>query len=511
VKHHWAILIVLVMTVATFAPTGRFGFLDWDDVDLVAENPLLHQPDAAALKAFWTRPQIGLYTPMAYSLWWVIAKCGLRSGCFHSLNIALHLLAALAVYALLLQLGNGTGRHTAAALGAAVFALHPLQVEAVAWISGMNNLLAGLFGLASIALYLRSVSKKSSASFWLATALFGLALLSKPTAVVVPLVAMVLDWGIKGRTVRQVASNLWLWIVMAAVMGVVAHSVQPANLIPAIPVTSRLLVAVDSVGFYLTKIFVPMNLTVDYGRMPGHIAALGWTWLAMLALAIGAMAIFLPQRWAAIVVLFVAAALPTLGLMAFDFQRYSTVADRYVYLAMLAPAIFVWALVRNWPRTAALVGLAVILMAVGSEIQLQYWQNDVSLFQRNLVINPQSLAANQVLGFAAARAGDRQTAMQFDLAGLAHHSEDPVLNFAIGNLLLTADPATAAQRYVIAIRGLPKEARFHNNYGVALAELGRKPEAAHAFRTAIELAPGWQDPINNLKKATADAPSGQRN
>ena len=115
-----------------------------------------------------------------------------------------------------------------------------------------------------------------------------------------------------------------------------------------------------------------------------------------------------------------------------------------------------------------------------------------------------------VLGFAAARMGDRQRAMQFDLAGLANHPDDPMLNFAIGNILLTADPAAAAQRYAIAIRGLPAEAKFRNNYGVALVKLGHKMEAAEAFRAAIELAPGWQDPINNLKKATVDAPDGPR-
>lgn len=271
------LLLVLVITAGVYSPVLRYGFLDWDDTDLVMQNPGLQTPNAAALLNFWKHPYLGLYTPMAYTLWMGVAKLGMVSCRFHAINLLLHLLVTTAVYAVLRELN---GRQWAAAWGAAIFGLHPLQVEPVAWISGMNNLLAGDFSLIAIWLYLRWAHGRSGKiGYAMALLAFTAALLSKPIAVSAAGMIVVLDRGMLHRSWRSVIGGAWPWWVLATASAVMARVVQTAETIEKVLPVQRLIISADSIGFYVIKLVAPWGLTVDYGRTPRWVLMHGRCWL----------------------------------------------------------------------------------------------------------------------------------------------------------------------------------------------------------------------------------------
>src|SRR5829696_6553380 len=194
-----AALVLVAATLLAFYPVVTFDFVSWDDYETVARNPRLAPPTPASLATFWTRPHMNLYTPVTYTVWAVLANAApqrptppvnstLNPRLFHALNLALHAAAALVVFAVLLDVFETT---PAALGGAMLFALHPVQVEPVAWVSGAKDLLCGLLSIVALWQYLQYVRMRRAdaepsapAERWracgFATLALVLALLSKP-------------------------------------------------------------------------------------------------------------------------------------------------------------------------------------------------------------------------------------------------------------------------------------------------------------------------------------------
>src|SRR6478672_1422040 len=192
----WLGAIVFIAAVVTMGRMSRYDFTDWDDRYTIATNPLLNPPTLRTLGHYWTHGQYGLFIPGTYTVWTVLAKLAwidvpddrgyrLNPWLFHSTSILFHALAAVVVYALLRRMKLPD---VAACLGALLFAVHPVQVESVGWISGMKDVLCGLFSLIALWQYVASVQAESKRTFWLhftlATVSFAWALLCKPAAVV---------------------------------------------------------------------------------------------------------------------------------------------------------------------------------------------------------------------------------------------------------------------------------------------------------------------------------------
>src|SRR5438093_1736288 len=156
-----AVILIVLVGAAAFGRVAKFEFLSWDDYQTVAGNPQLNPPTSRSIASFWTHPQVDLYIPVTYTVWAFAANAAavpqppppnppatgwaLDARVFHTLNLALHLAAACIVFLLLRDLLGGAGSADLAAVaGALLFALHPVQVEPVAWISGMKDVLMGL-------------------------------------------------------------------------------------------------------------------------------------------------------------------------------------------------------------------------------------------------------------------------------------------------------------------------------------------------------------------------------
>jgi protein O-mannosyl-transferase len=546
-----AIILIILIGAAALGRVAKFDFVNFDDYETVSENPQLRPPTSRSFKDFWTRPQMDLYIPVTYTLWAFVADgavktealdpknpsgaplvASLDARVFHTLNLALHLAAGAIVFLLLRDLSGSP--HSAAVIvpransakdlgalaGAILFVIHPVQVEPVAWVSGMKDVLMGLLALAAIWQYVRLARDDASNSlvppgeWWgrylLASVLFALAMLSKPTAIVTPLIAIVLDRVMIGRSWRKVLSWTWPWFVMAAPIAVITKLAQPAPAAhaDAPAIWLRPLIAADAIAFYLYKLVFPAQLAFDYGRRPAVVIQHGWiwrTWVAPAAIA-GVLIVFRKRFRAGIAggLLFVVALLPLLGLVPFDFQSYSTVADHYLYLAMLGPAlVLAWVVSRRENTFALLAVTAVVLLALGVRTfdQTPHWKNSAALNRRALEVNPQSFAAYYGLAGVAMEAKDYGQAAE--LCRLAIQ-----LNPAYARAYLTRADAfrlagniTAAMAdYRKTVELLPDNAPALNNLGSLLAERGKVIEGIELTVRAVKADPDLLDARLNLAR-----------
>lgn len=476
---------------------GVFGslltadFLRWDDSQLIVHNPVVTQ---GLFHVIWSDPLDGLYIPVTYSLWATLwsASPG-HPWLFHAANIAIHAVNAVLVLRIGLALIGPMAPHGmfAALLGAAVFALHPLQVETVAWITCGRDLLAAAFTLGALAIL---VAGDSTPRLVAATGLFVLALLAKPTVAVAPL-ALAVILHTAGLGTRRRLATLVLWIAPAAAAVLVNKAIQQqAAELRRItsPFVQRLWIACDSLAFYAEKLVCPYPLAADYGRTPARALATFPTplGLAVLVAAAGSATQALVRGRQLVSGLVVAAlifVMPTLGVVPFQAQGISTVADRYAYLAM---ACIGWlcAVVAAALRPALLIpAFAAVCLLTGMSIcRLPVWQANESFFTDMVAKNPASL------GGLSSLAVERRMQHRFDEAEALYRTAlrlEPLDVHAIAGLIeigMTRGKFAEAAAEFLPI--LDDRALLAHN------ELDAMP-LAHAYRLAARLcwhARDWQ-------------------
>lgn len=427
----WMAITALVVLV--FAQVMTFEFVNWDDLNHLS-HPDMTEASWDHFFGLWRRSYYNFYIPVAYSVWFLVGAVeGLLAGRpgqmvfdpshFHGLNLVLHLLNAGLVFAflrkiLLLQKRSDDIVRWGSFFGAAVFAIHPLQVETVAWVSGLRDLLACTFSLLTLHLMLPSEMgrERSIGSLISATCMFSLALLSKPSAIVVPIAFFLVDYAWlrkqrQGRTNWRVAPLIILAIVFAGLTAWLQSSAD-MDFIP--PLWSGPFIALDTMGFYALKLVAPWPLIPDYGRNPKYLIETGqiyWTWLVT---ALGFAVLLYQLRKSQIlfaVLMVLIALLPTSGLLAFRFQDVSTVADHYLYF----PMVFIVLAGALWMGSAKLGRVAAVLFilscAAYSLMQTQHWKNSEFLSTWELAENPQSFSFLNSRADFYARSGDCQTAL----------------------------------------------------------------------------------------------------
>jgi tetratricopeptide (TPR) repeat protein len=500
-------LLLIVVTLAIFSPIRNHEFV-WDDRSNVTENPYLRQATGANVLSFWQRPYQQLYIPLTYTVWAGIAALAgnpaadprnrLDAGPFHMVNLILHMLSALVVFVILRRL---TGHEWAAGAGALLFGLHPLQVEAVSWVTGMKDLLCGLLSLVALWQYLVFVAllgaegqkKGWGFHYGLATCAFVLALLAKPAAVAVPVVAWVLDCGLLKRSWRQSAKSLGGWVVLAIVFIGVTMAAQPIVQVEFIPsLWARLLIAADALAFYLYKLILPIGLSVDYGRTPAVVLERGWayyTWLVPVGLAALLWAWRNRARYfITAAAVFVAGLLPVLGLIPFGFQQISTVADRYVYLSMLGPALALAWTLSKWTSKVTMAVFSIVLAALAalSAVQARFWHDDVTLSRHALELNAKSWLAHYYAGIGSARTGAVDDAVRHFTAALAIKPGYLDAHLGLGNVLAMKgrlDEAIEHYQKVLPAESRGAEAYF--NLGNAFAKANRLSEAVDQYEKSL--------------------------
>jgi hypothetical protein len=524
--------LLAFITLLVFCPVLHHRFIEsWDDGTAILLNRDYNPPHLRNLVHYWTQPPgIDLfYVPITYSLWGLLAFVSRGSAppglpfnpaFYYAVNLISHVLSSVLVYLILRQL---ISRKWPAWFGAALFALHPIQVEAVAWAWTAYTPLSAMFGFFAIWQYLifserrvASGASETSPPVWahyvVATLAFALALLTKPTVATIPFMIATIELGLRGRKLRDLAVPLSIWLVMAGVVTLINFNssrtatifVPDAMLLPMVPL--------DAIAFYLGKLLVPIHLVMDYGRTPYSIAgkpAIHFTCLITVALFAGTW--LLRRHWPWLLVafaLFVFGLLPASGIVPFTFQHYSTVADRYVYLAMLGPALAAAFLISRFPTKYVMTIAAAILFLLGgmSVAQLRHWQDDWHLAAYTFEVNPKSMAAAGTFEYLFTTKG---------------HSDSPdhplpaprMCSLSQRELLRVGDLLDeyhyyflAAGCYRQALQKGPTTAKIYGRLGMILDRDGEPLEAKRACQQSLAIDPNEVDAKQTLEKIAKEVP-----
>jgi protein O-mannosyl-transferase len=410
---------VLVITLLVFSRLIKCDFTWWDDNGTIHHNPQLNSPGF-----YWTavgaKAPMQLYIPLTFTFWSGISRLAelphpdvdgimLNAHVFHAANVMLHGITAVLVFELLVNLIRNP---LAAAAGAMLFALHPVQVEPVGWISGTKDVLYGLFSVAALLEYVRFALKGGKWHYLAGILLFVMAMLSKPTAIVVPLMAATIDLFLLKRSRRNVLFSLLPWFCLMIPCAISTMLAQPTTLLTPLPGWMSPAIAADAVAFYLYKLAIPIRMCVDYGRRPPVVLSHGWiyyTWL--LPIVVFAILFSTRRRWpigVTAALLFVLPLAPVLGLKPFMFQEISTTADHYLYLAMLGPALLAAWIIDGYPNRIV-GGIAIIALVILTVLTVRLepvWQNTRTLFEHAMRVNPDSFEACDMLGYIHERNAD---------------------------------------------------------------------------------------------------------
>ena len=520
-------IALTLITLITFRPLFHAQFAEWDDRSNLSGNQELMNRSGQGLAYFWAHPYLQLYIPVTYTAWWILviaqpAQDGaLDPAPFHIANVLVHAATVLIIFAILRLLVTN---NWAAAAGALIFAIHPLQVEAVGWVSGLKDLLAGFFGFAAIWCYLIHIYRPRlpqlrrgrSLHFAIATLALVIAMLSKPGAMVIPFIAMAIAILSLRRPIGRTLVELSVWLCIAAAAAIVARVVQPASDTRVqIPIWARPLVVGDSAAFYLAKLFLPIQLEVDYGRNLHDLLyqfphAGYWAWF--FPVIVFTTIWFCRRRWPFLLpaaAIFVAGLSPILGLASFSYQSYSTVADHYVYPAMLGPALAVAGLLASVRRTALAASIFLpisFLLCVLSFQQAGTWISDSTIFTHMFQVSPHNWLARNHLWLVAMSSHNYSEAEAQARAFIKEYPDHALAYFDLGESLVYQNRRTeAADAYRAEIRVDPNQPSAYNDLAALYAEDGRFDLAIPLYERALQLNPDYNDAQIGLARARREA------
>ncbi len=545
-----AAVLVALLAMVVYAPVVGYDLTNFDDDVYVTANPTVASGlSAGGIRWAVTTFHAGFWIPVTWlSLMADASVFGMRPGGFHLTNLLLHAANAALVFIILAELA---GRRGAALVAASIFAVHPLHVESVAWVTERKDVLSLCLLLVSLAVWRRWLARPMAAAYLGSLGCFAASLAAKPMAVAWPALLLVLDYWPLGRLRRKE----WLrrvvekvpFAALAAVFGLVTiygHRLQQAMApLESLTLLSRLATAIDGLGWYPRKLFWPEGLAVLYRLPPGGAPA----WRVLVTAALLGLALILAWRcrrrkpWLAVGFgWYLAAVLPVSGLLQAGIQ---STADRFAYLPLLGLYLaLVWEVAgRRLP--AAPLGIAAALavagLAVGARVQLAHWRDSESLFRRVLAIDQSSVVAHVNLGRALIDKGRTEEGMSHYRRALAIDPSDAEGRLNLANALarsgrgaeaveeyralLSRDPdhrralfslalleagsgehAAALSRFDRLILLEPGFAEAHYQRGVLLALTGNFAGARDALATSVSLAPAFGPARYNLGVVLAE-------
>lgn len=480
-------VLLVCLTVAAYAPALR-GNLLWDDDAHVTKQALrsLH----GLWRIWFESGATQQYYPLLHSAFWIEHRFwGDAVLGYHLLNVTLHAAAACLVVLIMRQL-----RLPGAWLGGFIFALHPVCVEAVAWISEQKSTLSGVFYLSAALIYLRYDADRRESRYWLAFGLFVLALLTKSVTATLPAALLIVFWWQRGRLDwKRDVSPLIPWFVFGACAGLFTARIERIQIGAngpefALTPLQHVLLAGRVLWFYASKLVWPSNLIFIYPHWTID-PRVAWQYLFPAGAIFVALALlFLARRHRgplAAFLFFSGTLFPVLGFLNVYPFRFSYVADHFQYLASLgvivpAAAVISTAVQRvssaRAAQVASIAGLAALLAILTSRQSIMYKDSE-TLFRTTLARNPNSWMAHNNLGFA-----------------------------------LLGDPSRAAESVAHlqeALRLNPRSAEAHNNLGLQMAQTRHFPEAIAQFKEAIRIEPGMAVAHYNLATALSATPGDE--
>jgi protein O-mannosyl-transferase len=529
-------LWLALVTRLVYEPVFHAQFIGFDDPNYVTANPhVLSGITLANLRWAFVTTHTGNWHPVTWiSLMLDSQFFGPRPGAFHAVNLLLHVANTLLLF---LWLHHATGAKWRGALVAALFALHPLHVESVAWISERKDVLSTLFWMLALLGYTDYAKTGRVSRYFIALLLFGIGLMAKPMLVSLPCVLLLLDhWPLRRfaehRTFRLFIEKLpflALSIASSAVTLLVARE-QAMTSLDTVPIFLRAENAALAYLAYIGKMFSPTELAViyPYNLHPSPIHAL----LSLAALMIVSVAVISTRRskpylftgW----LWFLVTLAPVIGIAQVGMQ---SMADRWTYIPFIG--LFIILAWGGWEALSLLriprfvqalgVSIALALCAWLTRAQLRYWHDSIAVFQHAANVTVENGVAEANLGFALAEQGrydeaiaHYKTALRSQPRAIIWNNlgqslvatgkleeainafqnalrQNPSFSSAHRNLALALVRTGRQQESLIhfsdAVRLEPENASLHNNYAIVLGRAGRTDEAIQEFQTALRLAP----------------------
>lgn len=460
--------------MAVFSGLTHTASLRFDDTNHLVRNLPMREVNWDGIFYFWRHPTVGAYSPVTNSIWFLLTHLNVGVSAFYVANLVVYSLSVMAAYFAMQPL---IGSLIPLSLATLWFALHPLHVEPVAWLTCLRDLLAGFFSLLSVGAYARYLSQKGN-RFWYVAAFvaFLLAVLSKNTAFSLPLVLAAMGVFFFERSFREVFFHFLPWAISLPLLFLHAdlHSPIAEALVTPVPWPARILVALDAITFYLAKVALPVNLSFDYGRSPQSLLASQFLFLTPLIPILLGLYFYKKrnERWGRRamggLLVFCGSAFMALGLKPFVFQHISTVADRYVFLSLFAPSLVLGIGASRSKRLCLALGVWCLFFAVLTFHEVQVWQDDVALYQRIVVRNSRSWYGYSVLGSYFERAGDKESAVasyQMSIKKMSEPIKRSILCARLGTFFLEE------RRYADAVGVFTQALSLNPNFDFARENL----------------------------------------
>jgi len=535
VKREWLIAAALVViTLAVFAQAKDFAFVRYDDDKYVTQNPPV-QKGLTMEGVRWA------FTSLAASNWHPVTWLShmLDSSLYgphprghHITNVLLHLLNTLLLFAVFRKMSGAVWQ---SAFVAALFAVHPLHVESVAWVAERKDVLSAFFFLLTLWAYIRYVRLPGWSRYAPVLIFFALGLMSKPMLVTLPFVLLLLDvWplrrlagepletaagaqqietagpGFYGGLIGLCREKIPLFILSAFSIGATLLAQrQEITPLDELPLAARTANALVSYLVYIGKMFWPQALAVLYPYPDANplwqAAAAGaiLTTAVLLVVKYGRRFPYLAVGW----FWYLGTLVPVVGIVQVGAQSH---ADRYTYLPLIGLFIMIaWGIPellkgRSYgaPVLGVLAGIVVAACAVLSWQQLAHWQNSLTLFEHTLAVTKNNYVIRSNMGAALAEEGRFAEAVVHYEEALRIRPKDVDIRYNYANALARQGKMReAVVQYEIVLKTEPGKAAVHNNLAIALASIGQTDKALGHWREALRLKPDYEEAQVNLRMA----------
>lgn len=553
------VLLVLI-TFFLYRPVGEFDFISLDDTEYVTENPYVKNGiTEKGIRWAFRFPNFGYWHPLT----WVshMLDCelyGPAPGRHHRTNLLFHIANVILLFSIF---NISTGETGKSALLAAIFAVHPLNVESVAWVAERKNLLSTFFWFLTTIAYIFFTRKPSALRYMLCITFFIAGLLSKPMLVTLPFVLLLMDyWPLQRFEFKQILSPHFVPVFLEKIpffifsgisIALTTLSVRHFHInisADIVPMGFRFASAPVLYLRYLDKIFRPADLAVFY-PYPRSIVL----WQVIVASAVLAGISFFAFKkiknspWFAMGWFwFLGTLFPVIGLK--QAGIWPAIADRWTYIPAVGIYIAViWGLYnlikKKHVPPKKIIALSIIIICIYAALarqQMQYWQNSILLYEHTLKItkendiihynlasammddpsrkkevvyhfsealriNPRYLQARNNLGVYMLRLGKDREALAHFLKVLQTDPEDITAHNNAGGILARYGKTAEAVRHFKEIIHIdPENAEAYGNWGIALAQQGKISQAIRCFRKALEIDPDSERTKNNLRQALED-------
>jgi protein O-mannosyl-transferase len=519
IHKYFVVVGLIVLTLAVYWQVANHAFINFDDPGYVMQNPhVMTGLSADNVRWAFTTIHKSNWHPLTWLSHMVDCQLyGLEPRGHHLTAVVLHVINSILLFLLFARMTGGLWR---SAFVAALFALHPLHVESVAWISERKDLLSALFFILTLFAYARYADRPGAGRYLAVIAAFTLGLMAKPMLVTVPLVLLLLDyWPLnrleRGSGRRRLVVEKLPMFALSAVSSAITLYAQTkggaVSSLQSIAITSRIENSLTAYAGYITKTVWPASLAILY-PFPDRIP-IGKLVGSMVLLLLVSAAVTLKRRKSPFLLMgwlwFLGTLVPVIGLVQVGVQ---SMADRYTYIPLIG--LFVMAawgvpeLTAEWRRQRTVLAISAALLiaalSICSWLQVGYWRDSITLFSHALSVTHDNYVAHDNLANALVKEGRDEEAIDHFYQALRINPLDDVAHDNLANALSRRGRLPEAIRhYAEASRINPGDARHHSNLGVALQKQGDIGAAMEQYHQAAALAPDDVNSHYNLGVALA--------